>query len=309
MTGIYDDITATIGRTPLVRLNRIPGPDQGEFLAKLEYFNPMGSLKDRIGLAMIEAAEQAGQIGPGAKIIEPTSGNTGIALAFICAARGYQLIITMPETMSMERRKLFSLLGARVILTPGEAGMKGAIDQAHEVLRQEQNAFMPNQFDNPVNPEIHFNTTAREILEDTGGRLDVLVCGVGTGGSLTGLTRRIRQDLPDLSVIAVEPENSPVLSGGMPGPHRIQGIGAGFVPRVLDVGLITEVIRVGDERAIDTARRCAREEGIACGISSGAVVAAALECAARPAYRGKRFVMILPDFAERYLSTELFQDP
>ncbi len=308
MSRIFRDITETVGHTPLVRLNRLAAAIDGEILAKLEYFNPMGSLKDRIGLAMIDAAEKAGKIGPGASIIEPTSGNTGIALAFVCAARGYQLIITMPESMSLERRKLFSLLGARVVLTPGEEGMKGAIDQAHELLRREDNAFMPNQFDNPVNPEVHFRTTAEEILADTDGRVDVLVAGVGTGGSLTGLAKRLRRDIPDLSVIAVEPENSPVLSGGIPGPHRIQGIGAGFVPRVLDTSVITEVIRISDDRAVRTARRCAREEGIACGISSGAVVAAALECAARKNHRGKRFVAVLPDFAERYLSTELFEE-
>ena len=305
---IHADITQTIGNTPLVRINRLTADLNVEILVKLEYFNPMGSVKDRIGLAMIEAAERAGRVSPDTLIIEPTSGNTGIALAFACAARGYRLILTMPESMSRERRQLFRLLGAEVVLTPAREGMKGAIDAAGRILKREENSFIPNQFENPVNPQVHALTTAREIREDTGGTLDVLVAGVGTGGTLTGVARELRHSLPDLYVLAVEPENSPVLSGGMPGPHMIQGIGAGFVPRVLDTGLISDVARVGDERAIAIAQRCAREEGIACGISSGAAIAAALEWAGRPAFQGKRFVVILPDRAERYTSTPLFQE-
>jgi cysteine synthase len=306
MGKIYNDITGTIGHTPLVRLNRISAGLDAELLVKLESFNPMGSLKDRIGLAMIVAAEQEGRITAGARIIEATSGNTGISLAFICSARGYHLTLIMPDNMSLERRKLFKLLGAEVILTPAITGMKGAIDKATEIYRQETNIFMPSQFSNPANPEIHAETTAKEILDDTDGQLDVVVAGVGTGGTLTGLARRLKQSLPKIAAVAVEPENSAVLSGGMPGPHTIQGIGAGFIPPVLEVALIDRVVRISDQLAVETAQRCAREEGIACGISSGAAVAAALGLAAEPEYQGKRFVIILPDIAERYFSTPLF---
>lgn len=306
MGKIYNDITETIGNTPLVRLNRICANLDAELLVKLESFNPMGSLKDRIGLSMIDAAQKDGQIGPDTKIIEATSGNTGISLAFVCAARGYKLILTMPDNMSLERRKLFGLLGAEVILTPAMNGMKGAIDKAHELMQKTSSAFMPSQFTNPANPEVHARTTAVEILDDTDGKLDVIIAGVGTGGTLTGLARRFKQSLPDIEVVAVEPENSSVLSGSMPGPHAIQGIGAGFIPPILEVELISRIVRISDQLALDTARRCAREEGLACGISSGAVVAAALLLAAERKYKGKRFVIIMPDMAERYFSTPLF---
>ncbi|MBF0622740.1 MAG: cysteine synthase A [Magnetococcales bacterium] len=308
MGRIYKDITETIGSTPLVRLNRLGAEKSAEFLVKLEYFNPMSSVKDRIGLAMIEKAEAAGQIDTDTVIIEPTSGNTGIALAFVCAARGYQLVLTMPESMSIERRKLFQLLGAKVELTPAQTGMRGAIDRANALMKKHKKSFMPNQFENSANPDIHADTTAEEIWADTDGQVDAVVIGVGTGGTLTGIARVLKARNPACRVIAIEPENSPVLSGGMPGPHQIQGIGAGFIPTVLDKDLVDEVVNVGDDRAFTTARRMAREEGIACGISSGAAVAAALELADQPQYQGKRFVIILPSFAERYLSTELFQE-
>ncbi|MBF0454089.1 MAG: cysteine synthase A [Magnetococcales bacterium] len=308
MGKIHTDITGTIGQTPLVRLNKIGAEFDVDLLVKLESFNPMGSLKDRIGLAMIEAAEKEGKISAGARIVEATSGNTGIALAFICSSRGYQLTLTMPDNMSVERRKLFKLLGAEVILTPALTGMKGAIDKATEVLNQNSNCFMPSQFSNPANPNIHALTTAEEILDDTDGQLDVIVAGVGTGGTLTGLARALKKSrAAPVKVVAVEPENSSVLSGGMPGPHAIQGIGAGFIPPVLDRALIDRVVRISDHLAIEMAGRCAKEEGIACGISSGAAVAAALVLAAEPDYQGKRFVIILPDMAERYFSTPLFQ--
>lgn len=306
MGKIYEDITETIGRTPLIRLNRVGAHLDAELLVKVESFNPMGSVKDRIGLAMIEAAERAGEIDVGARIVEATSGNTGISLAFVCAARGYRLTLTMPDNMSSERQKLFTLLGAELILTPTILGMKGAIDQAVEILQQEKNTFMPSQFSNPANPIAHEQTTAEEVLEDTGHQLDVIVAGVGTGGTLTGLARRIKKELPALKAVAVEPESSAVLSGGMPGPHAIQGIGAGFIPSVLDMALIDRVVRVSDPLAIETASRLAKEEGIACGISSGAAVAAALKLAAEPEYVGQRFVIILPDLAERYFSSPLF---
>ncbi|MBF0370082.1 MAG: cysteine synthase A [Magnetococcales bacterium] len=309
MGRILKDITEAIGGTPLVRLNRMATHLDAELLAKLEFMNPLASIKDRIGLAMIEAAEKAGQVDRDTVIIEPTSGNTGIALAFVCAARGYRLILTMPESMSEERRKMFQILGAELVLTPAMEGMRGSINKAYELLEKEKKGFIPNQFDNPANPLAHAQTTAEEIWQDTDGQADVLVAGVGTGGSLTGIAQVLKERIPGFQVVAVEPENSPVLSGGMPGPHRIQGIGAGFVPEVFDRGLVDLVVPVGDERAMETARRCAREEGIPCGISSGAVVAASLELAEQPAYRGKRFVMILPSFAERYLSTELFDFP
>ncbi|MBF0162088.1 MAG: cysteine synthase A, partial [Magnetococcales bacterium] len=311
MTGIYPDITATIGHTPLVRINRLTAGLPCELLVKLEFFNPTGSLKDRIGLAMITAARQAGLIRADTVIVEPTSGNTGIALASVCAAQGLRLILTMPDSMSQERRNLLSLLGAELVLTPAAAGMKGAIDQAQAILRREKNSFMPSQFDNPVNPQIHAETTAREILADTDGQLDVLVAGVGTGGSLTGIGRALRASLPDLQIIAVEPSHSAVLSGGMPGQHAIQGIGAGFVPAVLERRLIHAILRVEDREAVAMMHQCARQEGICCGISSAAVLVASLAWAkqqARHSESRQRIVAILPDFAERYLSTNLFQE-
>ncbi|MBF0623766.1 MAG: cysteine synthase A [Magnetococcales bacterium] len=308
MSKLYANITETIGATPLVRLNRIVAGLEGTFLAKLESFNPMASVKDRIGLAMVEAAEAEGRLNSESLIIEPTSGNTGIALAMVCASRGYRLMLVMPESMSVERRRMFRLLGAEVVLTPAVDGMRGAVLTARSILEREPNGVMLDQFENPANPEVHARTTAREILAATDGAVDVLVAGVGTGGTLTGVARTLKQQIPALRAVAVEPLGSPVLGGGMPGPHRIQGIGAGFVPRVLDRRLVDEVVAVGDEAAIATARRLAAQEGIACGISSGAAVAAVLELAERPDYRGRRFVIILPDFAERYLSTELFAD-
>lgn len=307
MARICDDITETVGNTPLVRLQRIASGVEAELLVKLEYLNPMGSVKDRIGLAMIQQGERDGSITEHTVIIEPTSGNTGLALAFVCAARGYRLILTMPDSMSLERRKMFKIMGAELVLTPGQAGMKGAIDKAHELARTLKDAFIPNQFDNPANPAIHAQTTAMEIWRDTDGLVDGLVAGIGTGGTLTGVAQVIKAKRPDFKAIAVEPDGSPVLSGGVPGPHRIQGIGAGFLPKVLDRRLVDEVIRVEDEVALATARQMAVQEGIACGISSGAAVAAALRVAARPSFRGKRLVVVLPSFAERYLSTELFQ--
>lgn len=307
MPGIHHNITETIGHTPLVRINRLAADLDVEILAKLEFFNPTGSLKDRIGLAMITAGQQSGKIKQDTVIIEPTSGNTGLALACVCAAQGLRLILTMPESMSIERRQMFQLMGAELFLTPSALGMKGSIDKANELLKKTKNSFMPNQFNNPVNPQTHADNTAHEILADCDGKLDVLVVGVGTGGSMTGITRTLRKTIPQLQVIAVEPENSPVLTGGMPGHHTIQGIGAGFLPPVLDTKLITAVARVQDQQAMDMARLCARKEGISCGISSGAVLSATLAWAKRDGYQGKRFVAILPDFAERYLSTHLFQ--
>lgn len=307
MGRIFNDITETIGRTPLVRLNRIAEHVDAEILVKLEYMNPMASVKDRIGLAMLEAAEKAGKIDKETLIIEPTSGNTGIALAFVCAAKGYKLALTMPESMSQERISMFRLMGAQLELTPAGEGMKGAIERAYKLLKSSKKAFMPNQFTNPSNPEVHSLTTATEILEDTEGKVDFLIAGVGTGGTLTGVTRAIQKVNPDFKAIAVEPQTSPVLSGGMPGRHNIQGIGAGFIPEVLEMDLVSEVVQVMDARAYDVARQMARWEGITCGISSGAAVSVALEIAGRPENKGKRIVAILPSFAERYLSTELFQ--
>ncbi|MBF8272209.1 MAG: cysteine synthase [Magnetococcales bacterium] len=309
MANIYNNITETIGRTPIVRIQRLGTGLDIDLLSKVESFNPMGSLKDRIGLSMIETLEQQGKINPRTRIIEPTSGNTGIALAFVCASRGYDLTLTMPESMSLERRKLFELLGARVVLTPAHEGMKGAIDEAHRLLAKETNSVMPNQFDNPVNPDTHANSTAMEIIADTDGQLDVLVAGVGTGGSLTGIARVLKEKIPGFIAVAVEPENSPVLSGGMPGPHIIQGIGAGFVPSILDRDLIDRVVQIGDKLAIKTARSCAKMEGIACGISSGAALAAALKIGEEKTFKGKRILVLLPDSADRYLSLPQFQDP
>ncbi|MEO5378345.1 MAG: cysteine synthase A [Magnetococcus sp. DMHC-6] len=307
MGKIYNNITETIGHTPLVRLNKVTAGLNCDLLAKLEFFNPLASLKDRIGLAMIQAAEADGRLNPNSVIIEPTSGNTGISLAFICASRGYRLILTMPESMSEERHKMFLFLGAEVILTPAREGMRGAIERAYEIKKKIPNSFIPNQFENPANPDIHARTTAQELIADTDGQFDALVAGVGTGGCLTGLARTLKKQMPQVRIVAVEPESSPVLSGGMPGPHRIQGIGAGFIPPVLDRNCMDEIVRVSDERAMEMARRCAREEGIPGGISSGATVAAALELATRPDWQNKRFVVIFASFAERYLSTDLFE--
>ncbi len=305
---IYDDITQTIGDTPLVRLNRMAREAgiESEILLKLEFFNPLASVKDRIGVAMIEAMEAQGAIGGKTVIVEPTSGNTGIALAFVCAAKGYRLILCMPESMSEERRKMLALLGAELELTPAAEGMRGAVARAEEICAKLPDAVMPQQFSNPANPEIHARTTAEELWRDTGGALDVIISGVGTGGTFTGCGRVLKERLADLRMIAVEPEDSPVLSGGAPGPHKIQGIGAGFVPANMDRRLVDEVIQIGNETAFETARRAARLEGIAGGISSGAAIAAALEVAARPGMAGKRIVTFLPSFAERYLSTPLF---
>jgi cysteine synthase A len=298
----------TIGSTPLVRLRKLEarGGVKAQLLAKLEFFNPLASVKDRIGLAMIEAAEAAGKIGPNTTVIEPTSGNTGIALAFVCAAKGYRLILTMPESMSMERRKMLLLLGAKLELTPASAGMRGAIARAEALLSEIPDSFMPQQFANAANPEIHRRTTAEEIWRDTGGNVDVLVSGVGTGGTLTGVAGVLKERNPSFRAVAVEPEDSPVLSGGVPGPHKIQGIGAGFIPANLDTGLIDEVIRVSNNTALETARLSARVEGLPVGISSGAALAAAMEVGARPEMAGKVMVVIIPSFAERYLSTALF---
>ena len=306
---IYNNITETIGATPLVRLNRLPKEYDvsAEILLKLEFFNPMASVKDRIGVAMIEDLENRGLLNEKSVIVEPTSGNTGIALAFACAAKGYRLILCMPESMSIERRKMLLLLGAELELTPAELGMKGAIAKAEELITNLDNAVMPQQFDNPANPEIHRNTTAQEILADTYGQLDAVISGVGTAGTLTGIGSILKKHNPSIKIYAVEPEDSPVLSGGDPGPHKIQGIGAGFKPGNLDEALIDGVITIGNETAFETARRLAKTEGIPGGISSGAATAAALEIAALPEMAGKRIVTIIPSFAERYLSTALFE--
>ena len=308
MGRIYSDITKTIGNTPLVRLNRVTTGLDATVLVKLECFNPLSSVKDRIGVSMIEAAERAGKIGPDTILVEPTSGNTGIALAFVCAARGYRLVLTMPDTMSLERRQLLQALGAELILTPGEEGMKGAVRKAEELAAQDPRYLLLQQFKNPANPEIHRRTTALEIWNDTDGAVDIIVAGVGTGGTITGCAEVLKKLKPELKAVAVEPAASPVLSGGRPGPHKIQGIGAGFIPDVLRLDLVDEVIRVADEEAKATARRLAREEGILVGISSGAVAFAALEVARRPESAGKTIVAILPDTGERYLSTGLFAD-
>ncbi|WP_417514554.1 cysteine synthase A [Minwuia sp.] len=306
---IYDTIADTIGSTPLVRLNRVAEgvADGAEILAKLEFFNPLASVKDRIGVAMIEAMEADGTLKPGGKIIEPTSGNTGIALAFVAAAKGYPLTLVMPESMSMERRKMLRLLGAELELTPPAKGMPGAIARAKELLEDTPDAVMPQQFSNPANPEIHVKTTAEEIWADTDGKVDVVISGVGTGGTITGIGRVLKERKPDVHMVAVEPEDSPILSGGDPGPHKIQGIGAGFVPDNLDRSVVDEVLTIGNETAFEMARKLARMEGIPVGISSGAAVAAAIEVAERPSMVGKTIVVILPSFAERYLSTALFE--
>jgi cysteine synthase A len=307
---IYGSILETIGDTPIVRLDKLAKEKgvKANLLAKLEFFNPIASVKDRIGVSMIEALENAGKIEPGKTIlIEPTSGNTGIALAFVAAAKGYRLILTMPETMSIERRKLLALLGAELVLTPGVLGMKGAIAKANELLAEYPDAIIPQQFENPANPEIHRRTTAEEIWNDTAHTVDIVISGIGTGGTITGVGQVLKPRKPSLKLIAVEPEESPVLSGGQPGPHKIQGIGAGFVPGVLDLGVIDEVVKVNSQTALETARHVARLEGIPVGISSGAAIAAAIEVGLRPSSEGKNIVIIIPSFAERYLSTALFE--
>ena len=308
MARVYDDITQTVGNTPLVRLNRITDGARATVLAKLEFFNPLSSVKDRIGVSMIDAAEAAGKITKDTIIVEPTSGNTGIALAFVCAARGYRLILTMPESMSLERRLLLKSLGAELVLTPADKGMKGAISEAERIASENANAIIPQQFQNPANPDIHRKTTAEEIWNDTDGKVDILVSGIGTGGTITGVSEVIKARKPEFKVVAVEPDASPVLSGGDPGPHKIQGIGAGFVPDVLNRDIIDEVVRVKNEDAFKTARRAAAEEGILVGISSGAALHAAREVAQRPENAGKTIVVIIPSCGERYLSTDLFAD-
>ncbi len=306
--NIADDITELIGNTPLVRLRRVTDGAKADIVAKLEFFNPANSVKDRIGVAMIDAAEQAGLITPDTIILEPTSGNTGIALAMVCAARGYRCVLTMPETMSTERRMLLRGYGAELILTPGADGMPGAIAKAEELAKTDQRYFVPQQFENPANPEIHRKTTAEEVWRDTDGKIDIFVAGVGTGGTITGVAQAIKERKPSAQFIAVEPAASPVLSGGEKGPHPIQGIGAGFVPPVLEQDLVDEIITVSNDDAFDLARRLAHEEGLLVGISSGAAVAAALEVARRPENAGKLVVVVLPSFGERYLSTPLFAD-
>ncbi|MEY4965126.1 MAG: hypothetical protein RL274_709 [Pseudomonadota bacterium] len=307
---IYDSITQTIGDTPLVRMNRMP-KDAGakaDILLKLEFFNPISSVKDRIGVSMVEALEKQGIITPGqTTLIEPTSGNTGIALAFVAAAKGYKLILVMPESMSLERRKMLMILGAQIELTEAAKGMKGAIARAHELVAEHPGAVIPQQFENPANPEIHRQTTAEEIWNDTQGKVDIVISGIGTGGTITGVGQVLKARKPSVQMIALEPEDSPVLSGGAPGPHKIQGIGAGFVPAILDRKVIDEVITISNETALSTARKAAQLEGIPVGISSGAAIAAALEVGARPENAGKTIVAIIPSFAERYLSTALFE--
>jgi len=306
---IFNSITETIGNTPLVRLKRLPESRgvKANILAKLEFFNPIASVKDRIGVSMIDAMEKAGVLKKDTVLVEPTSGNTGIALAFVAAARGYRLILVMPESMSLERRKMLSLLGAELVLTEAAQGMRGAVGKAEEIIAQLKNAVMPQQFRNLANPAIHRETTAEEIWNDTGGEVDAFVAGVGTGGTITGVAQVLKPRNKSLKVFAVEPEDSPVLSGGQPGPHKIQGIGAGFIPEVLDRSVIDEVVTVGNQTAFETARALARLDGIPGGISSGAAIAAALEIGARPEFAGKNIVAIVPSFAERYLSTALFE--
>ena len=308
MARIYDNITQTVGNTPLVKLNRIADGAAATVVAKLESFNPLSSVKDRIGVSMIEDAEAAGVLKPGTVIVEPTSGNTGIALAFVAAAKGYRLILTMPETMSVERRTLLKALGAELVLTPGPQGMPGAIAKAEEIAASLPKAWVPQQFKNPSNPKVHRETTAEEIWRDTDGKVDFLISGIGTGGTLTGVAQVIKPRRPSFKAIAVEPTASPVLSGGQRGPHKIQGIGAGFVPDVLDTKLIDEIVQVRDDDAVDTTRKLAKLEGILVGISSGAAAWAALQVARRPENAGKLVVVVLPDTGERYLSTPLWQD-
>jgi cysteine synthase A len=308
MSRIYEDITKTIGNTPLVRINKLSAGLEATILAKLESFNPLSSVKDRIGYAMIEAAEKAGRLKKGSVIVEPTSGNTGIALAFVAAAKGYRLILTMPDTMSIERRQLLKILGAELVLTEGTKGMKGAVEKAEELAKTIAGSFMPQQFNNPANPEVHRRTTAEEIWNDTDGKVDVFIAGIGTGGTITGVGEVLKKKKPSVRVIGLEPKDSPILSGGKPGAHKIQGIGAGFVPQVLGREILDEIVTVSHEDAGAVARRLAKEEGIFVGISSGAAMWAALEVAKRKESRGRTIVVILPDTGERYLSTWLFQE-
>ncbi len=306
---IYSNITETVGRTPLIRLSKLAENmgAKAEIIAKLEFFNPLASVKDRIGVSMINSLEKSGVLKPGGTIIEPTSGNTGIALAFVAASKGYKLILTMPESMSMERRKMLKLLGAKLELTDASKGMKGAVSRAEELLSKTPDAVMPQQFENLANPDIHVRTTAKEIWDDSGGKVDVFVAGVGTGGTMTGVGRALRERNPNITLVAVEPEDSPVISGGEPGPHKIQGIGAGFIPKNLDVEIISEIIKVGNQEAVSMARKVARMEGVPVGISSGAALVAATKVARKESNKEARVVVILPSFAERYLSTILFE--
>jgi cysteine synthase A len=306
MSAIFENIVAAVGNTPLVRINKLAS-GKATVLAKLESYNPCGSVKDRIALSMIEAAEKDGLIKADTVIVEPTSGNTGIGLAFICAAKGYKLILTMPESMSVERRKLLLLLGAELVLTPAELGMVGAVEKAEQIVAEKPNAFLPQQFNNPANPQIHRETTAEEIYSDTDGKFDIFISGVGTGGTLTGCAEVLKERNKDLIAVAVEPKDSPILSGGEPGPHKIQGIGAGFVPQVLNTDIIDEIVQVSNDDAMETTRQLAAKEGILAGISSGAAMWAAIQIAQRPENQGKTIVVILPDTGERYISTELFE--
>ncbi|MFU8806436.1 MAG: cysteine synthase A [Bradymonadaceae bacterium] len=305
---IYESIVELVGRTPLIRLNKVVGDCPADIVGKAEFFNPLGSVKDRIGANMIAVAEEQGKLDADTVIVEPTSGNTGIALAFVCAAKGYRLVLTMPDTMSLERRTLLRALGAELVLTPGSLGMQGAVEEAHRILATHEKAIVLQQFQNPANPQIHETTTAREIWEDTAGEIDAIVTGVGTGGTITGVARILKEKNPNFKAILIEPAGSPVISGGSPGPHKIQGIGAGFVPEILDMSLIDDIITVEDDEAFEMTRRLAREEGILVGISSGANVVGAIKIGHRPEFRGKRIVTTLCDTGERYLSTPLFRD-